>query len=50
MEGQVLEIVKGELIPLIGEGVAAGFMLGTVSAFLVWGAFKAISLLNIKNY
>lgn len=50
MEEIILTIVQDELIPLAAEGIGAGFVLGTLFALAAYGIFKAISLLNIKNY
>lgn len=49
MPDQVLGIVQEELVPLISLGVCSGFVIGTLFALAAYGAFKAISLLGIKN-
>lgn len=50
MEEAVTTIIENEIIPFVGLGIASGVALGTVFSLLAYGIFKAISLLNIKNY
>lgn len=46
---QVLIIAEEEIIPLIAEGTAAGFGMGTIFGLLAYGIYKAMGLLNINN-